>query len=90
MLVRNSITNVRGSERSAGDELMLLVLTGAQSPGPANTARPGAILIGANGEGEGFSAADLYRISGHPLVAGSSKVYAPSGVKLARNPESVR
>jgi hypothetical protein len=67
MLVRNQVTNVGLNEVSAGDELMLLVLTNV-TRGTATGVQQGFIDIGTNGTGEGYSAADLYRISGHPLV----------------------
>lgn len=66
LLVRNTVTNVGSNEVSAGDELMLLVITSVQhgvTSGDLST-----ITIGTNGAGEGYAAADLYRIEGHPLV----------------------
>ena len=67
MLVRNQPTSVGLNEVSAGDELMLLILTHV-ARGTAVGVQQGFIDIGTNGTGEGYSAADLYRISGHPLV----------------------
>jgi len=66
-LVRNQVTNVGSSEVSAGDELMMLITTSAYRL--PYTAGMGAFAaISTNGTGEGISAADLYRVEGHPLV----------------------
>ena len=67
MLVRNAVTNVGATEVSAGDELMLLVITNVVRPTPGAPV-PGDITIGTQGSGEGYAAADLYRIDGHPLT----------------------
>jgi hypothetical protein len=64
-LVRNTVTNVGSSELSAGDELMLLVATTAYEIASGGEA---IMVLGTNGTGEGVSAADLYRIEGHPLM----------------------
>lgn len=77
MLVRNTVTNVGSTERSAGDELMLLILTSIQP-----TAASGTLAIGTNGTGEGYAAADLYRISGHPLVRNHARLPDPTGIPL--------
>jgi hypothetical protein len=66
-LVRNAPTNVGANEASAGDELMLLVVTSATEVD--SNGQVAQVLIGTNGSGEGSSAADLYRIEGHPLVS---------------------
>ena len=66
-LVRNTVTDVGSSEVSAGDELMLLVVTSVVRLTNTDLAR-GHVNIGTNGSGEGYSAADLYRCEGHPLV----------------------
>ncbi len=66
-LVRNYTTTVGSSEVSPGSELMLLVVTNVgRLADPFQ--HPGAINIGTNGTGEGYAAADLYRIDGHPMV----------------------
>jgi hypothetical protein len=66
-LVRNTVTTIGATEVSAGDELMLLIVTSASRL--TNTSpNPGLALIGTNGSSEGYSAADLYRIEGHPLL----------------------
>jgi hypothetical protein len=67
MLVRNTVTNVGATEVSAGDELMMLILTNVVRI-PPGAPFPGVIDIGTNGVGESFAAADLYRIEGHPLT----------------------
>lgn len=66
-LVRNAVTNVGASEVNAGGELMLLVITNVQQLKDVNP-HPGVVLIGTNGSSEGFSAADLYRLEGHPIL----------------------
>ena len=71
-LVRNAPTVVGASEVSAGGELMMLIVTGAQQA--INAGKHFSwVELGANGQGEGYSAADLYRISGHPLDRTSPK-----------------
>jgi hypothetical protein len=67
MLVRNTVTNVGATEVSAGDELMMLILTNVVCPDPGSP-QPGTLDIGTNGVGESYAAADLYRIEGHPLT----------------------
>jgi len=67
-LVRNSVTNVGGNEASAGDELMLAIVTTTQTL-ESGVPKGGSLFIGTNGTGEGLSAAELYRIEGHPLIA---------------------
>ena len=67
MLVRNSVTNVGSNESSAGDELMMLIVTTASKL--SNVGATAELAIGTNGTREGYSAADLYRIEGHPLLA---------------------
>lgn len=85
MLVRNFVTNVGASEVSAGDELMLLVLTTVQRPAVASVQSPGFVTIGTNGAGEGYSAADLYRIEGHPLMRNNVRQQVdPATIQLSR------
>jgi hypothetical protein len=67
-LVRNAVTMYGASEVSAGDELMMLVLTTVQRITVSGASRTGFVTIGTNGSMEGYSAADLYRIEGRPLV----------------------
>ncbi len=66
-LVRNTVTSVGATEASAGDELMLLIVTTAQQYEDMN-AHESFVGIGTNGSWEGYSAADLYRIEGRPLI----------------------
>jgi hypothetical protein len=71
MLVRNQVTNTGAYESSAGDELMMVVVTtGIRSTG---TAVGSYVAISTAGTGEGISASDLYRISGHPLLRDNEK-----------------
>jgi hypothetical protein len=66
-LVRNAPTSIGANPVSYGDELMLAVVTNVVT---LTTTPQGAVVhISSNGSGEGASAADLYRIEGHPLVA---------------------
>jgi hypothetical protein len=67
-LVRNTVTSVGATEVSAGDELMMLVLTSVFNDDTGRTGEPIPCFIGTNGTYEGWSAADLYRIEGRPLV----------------------
>lgn len=85
MLVRNFVTSVGASEVSAGDELMLLVLTTAQRPAVTGTPTAAFVTLGTNGAGEGYSAADLYRIEGHPLVRNNVRLQLdPATIELPR------
>ena len=65
MLVRNAVTLYGSSEVSAGDELMLLVVTTAQL---VVNQSMGVVQIGTNGFGEGDSSVDLYHLDGRPLL----------------------
>jgi len=66
MLVRNTVTNVGATEVSAGSELMMLIVTDAKTTGAPATSL--TVVNSTNGTAEGGSAADLYRIEGHPMV----------------------
>jgi hypothetical protein len=77
MLVRNSVTNVGSNEASAGSELMMLILTSVYDA-PIGSSAPTPIRIGTNGTGEGYAAADLYRIEGHPLVRNNTRMLIDS------------
>jgi hypothetical protein len=66
-LVRNAPTLVGATQVSGGDELMLALTTEVMELG--TTPIEAMILIGTNGSGEGYAAADYYRIEGHPLIA---------------------
>jgi hypothetical protein len=82
-LVRNAVTNVGATEVSAGGELMLLVVTMVQQLTDTSD-HPGEILIGTNGSGEGYAAADLYRIDGHPLVADNVRMITNANIALSK------
>lgn len=85
LLVRNTVTNVGSTEVSAGDELMMLILTNVVRLAPGFT--PGEIRIGTNGTGEGYSAADLYRIEGHPLARNNVRMNIdPATILLSGRP----
>jgi hypothetical protein len=79
-LVRNAVTAIGSSEVSAGGELMLLIVTTAIRK-HASVTVPAFVFCGSQGSGEGFSAADLYRLPGRPLVK--------DGVRLNIDPSSV-
>lgn len=83
-LVRNVPTDVGANEVSAGSELMMLIVTTVHQVVGQLIA---AIEVGTNGVGEGYSAADLYRIEGHPLVRDNVKVTIdPSTLALSKRP----
>jgi hypothetical protein len=86
-LVRNYTTSVGASEVSPGGELMMLIVTNVQR---ANDffEHPGYINIGTNGTGEGYAAADIYRIDGHPMERDNNRVLVnPATITLS--PRSV-
>jgi hypothetical protein len=66
-LVRNTVTDVGATEVSAGDELMMLVVTSVNRLTNTSPALA-SVIIGTNGSNEGYAAADIYRIEGHPLM----------------------
>jgi hypothetical protein len=85
MLVRNVPTSQGLSEVSAGDELMMLIVTTATRcvGGGSALAR---VIIGTNGTGEGVSASDLYRLEGHPLIRNNvGYVVDPTSIVLSRH-----
>lgn len=65
-LARNAPTTAGSVEVSGGDELMMVVATEVMELG--TTPIEALLLMGTNGTGEGYAAADLYRIEGHPLI----------------------
>lgn len=67
-LVRNVPTSIGANEVSAGQEIMLLVVTTARTQKNSSTGTQNTVQMGSAGSGEGYSAADIYRISGHPLT----------------------
>lgn len=83
-LVRNAVTNVGATEVSAGDELMMLIITTAQRLEDTSS-HVAAASISTNGLSEGYSAADLYRIEGRPLVANNIHMTVdPSTIVLTK------
>lgn len=79
-LVRNTVTRVGSTEVSAGGELMLLVVTTAIRKHNSATIAA-SVICGTQGSGEGFSAADLYRLPGRPLTN--------DGVRINLDPTSI-
>jgi hypothetical protein len=80
-LVRNAPTLVGATQVSGGDEVMLSITTQVMELG--TTPIEAMILIGTNGSGEGYAAADLYRIEGHPLTANHTLYDVdPSSIEL--------
>lgn len=71
-LVRNTVTHVGANEVSAGEELLLLIATTAARLSPSGVT-DNRLLVGTNGTGEGYSAVDVYRIAGHPLVRDNTR-----------------
>jgi hypothetical protein len=65
-LVRNAPTSAGSVEVSGGDELMMAITTQVMELG--TTPIEAMILLGTNGSSEGYAAADLYRIEGHPII----------------------
>ncbi len=84
MLVRNFVTNIGAQEASAGSELMLLIVTTAVRADVVNPTRLN-VLCGTNGAGEGYSAADLYRLQGHPILRDNVRINVdPSLIDLSK------
>jgi hypothetical protein len=72
LLVRNQVTSVGATEVSAGDELMMVIVTtGYRSTDPSLSLSH--VIISTAGTAEGFSASDLYRVQGHPLLRDNEK-----------------
>lgn len=73
-LVRNTVTTVGANEVSAGDELLMAIVTtrirNAQAAGVSTSSTS---VVGTNGTAEGYSAVALYRIDGHPLLSDNVK-----------------
>jgi hypothetical protein len=84
MLVRNTVTSIGAQEVSAGSELMMLIVTTAERADPSDPTRL-SLLCGTNGSGEGYSAADLYRLQGRPLVKDNVRInVTPSDIQLSK------
>lgn len=80
-LVRNRPTNVGANQVSAGDELMMAVVTRVVTL--VTTPEGATVVIGTNGTGEGSSASDLYRIEGHPLTSNVTRYEVdPDSIEL--------
>lgn len=79
-LVRNTVTSIGASEVSAGGELMMLIATTVIRRHSSATI-PAFVFCGTQGSGEGFSAVDLYHLSGRPL--------ANDGVRLNIDPSTI-
>lgn len=86
MLVRNAVTNVGGNEVSAGGEVMMLVVTSVHQLSAG--ASSGSLLstsISTSGTGEGYAAADLYRLEGRPIVKDNVRLNIdPSTISLSK------
>ena len=81
-LVRMRPTSIGATEVSAGSEIGMLLVTTATRKHDTNPV-PIRVLCSTSGSGEGFAAADLYRISGRPLITDSVRVGVnPSTVTL--------
>ena len=76
---------------SQGDEVQMVVMTYGIL-GDINTRREGETLYGLvspSGWGEGFAAADRYRLGGHPMFRGSMRwVPDPADVQIAPYPDN--
>lgn len=72
LLVRNQVTSVGATEVSAGDQLMMVILTtGIRS---TNLSQTGSfVAISTAGSAEGISASDLYHVQGRPLLRDNEK-----------------
>lgn len=89
-LVRNMPTSVGANEVSAGGEIMMLVVTTARTQKSNAQGTQNTVQMGSAGSGEGFSAADLYRISGHPLTNDSARSSIdPLEITLARKSDTL-
>ena len=75
ILVRNYPEQAFGTVRSQGDEIQLLVLTQAVYGTPTTTEDGITLkgLISPTGYGEGYAAADRYRLPGLPMDRGRSR-----------------
>lgn len=86
MLVRNGEESVNGNVVSAGDELQLLVVTYCVDGGTLGEAISLGGEISPSGYGEGFAAADRYRIKGLPLSKSHTYIGQVSATPAAYNP----
>jgi len=71
LLVRNQVTSIGATEVSAGDELMMAIVTTCiRSINPSSFS---FTAISTAGSAEGLSASDLYRVQGRPLLRDNEK-----------------
>jgi len=93
MLVRNFPEEFGTNNPSEGDEIQMVVLTQGHI-GNGRSQIDGITLdgiISPSGYGEGYAAADRYRISGHPMFRGFTRqVPDPADVQLAVYPDGLR
>jgi hypothetical protein len=95
MLVRNFYEEVSAGPRRVtdGDEIQMVILTYGKL-GDGNTQNEGITLnniISPSGYGEGYAAADRYRIAGRPMFRGFSReVPDPTDVTLTVYPVTQR
>lgn len=83
LLVRNAPINIGAQEVSAGQEVFMLVVTTARPQGASGTTN--AVQCSTSGSGEGYSAADMYRLPGHPLTNDAARTTIdPASVVLTR------
>ena len=62
----------------------MLIVTTADRADPSDPTQL-KVLCGTNGSGEGYSAADLYRIQGRPLVKDNVRINVdPSAIQLSK------
>jgi len=75
ILVRNYHEKAFGTVRSQGDEIQMIVLTQAIYGSPTTTAEGITLkgLISPTGYGEGYAAADRYRLTGLPMDRGRTR-----------------
>ncbi len=85
-LVRNYTTSVGANEVSPGGELMMLIVTNVERLTDPFT-HPGFINVGTNGTGEGYAAADFYRIDGHPMLRDNVRLLVDP-TQIALSPRS--
>jgi hypothetical protein len=82
-LVRNYPTSVGLTNVSPGGEIMMLVVSSV-TRAEQSRVTPIKVVCGTNGSGEGYSAADLYRVSGHPLTTSSLPPINTTVIPLTR------
>lgn len=84
MLVQNDVTNIGSTEVSAGGELMMVIATSVRIL-PNEGSQPLMVRVGTNGSNEGYAAADIFRIEGHPIERDHVRATVdPSGTPLSK------